>query len=59
MCHFTSTPTAEDAPLYVWAAVGTPDNPPDRIKVEVCLTCAALVPTERFDRHGQWHARLR
>lgn len=46
--------TAEPV-LYVWAGIGDPGAPPERIKVESCRDCAALVPVARFDQHGAWH----
>lgn len=49
--------TAETV-LYVWAGIGDPGAPPDRIQVETCLDCAALVPVARFDVHGEWHRRV-
>jgi hypothetical protein len=49
----------EGDPVFLWASIGTQDNPPDRLQVESCHDCSALVPVERFDRHGQWHAQLR
>lgn len=41
--------------LYVWAGVGDPCAPPERIQVESCTDCAALIPVARVDVHGDWH----
>ncbi|MGH3549730.1 MAG: hypothetical protein ACRDQU_16820 [Pseudonocardiaceae bacterium] len=49
--------TDDTTPWYLWVAIGSPDQPPRRILVESCVTCAALVPVSRFDVHGLWHAR--
>jgi hypothetical protein len=43
--------------LHVWASVGSPDSPPDRVPVESCVSCGALVAVATFDTHGRWHAR--
>jgi len=45
-------------PLFVWAAVGDPNMPPERIPTECCVSCAALVPVSEFDVHGQWHREV-
>lgn len=44
--------------IYLWAAIGTKDNPPDRLRVVVCEHCATLVTVERADRHARWHRRV-
>jgi hypothetical protein len=43
--------------MFVWVSLGSPDNPPDRLRVESCHDCGSLVRTDTFDRHGRWHAR--
>lgn len=62
MAHGTRPPTVTTAPqpppMFVWVAFGHPDNPPDRIKVESCRDCFALIPAANFDEHGQFHARV-
>jgi hypothetical protein len=45
-------------PVYLWASLGAPDDPPRRVQVETCTTCAALVPLVEFDRHGHWHREI-
>lgn len=42
----------------MWAAVGDPNMPPERIATECCTTCAALVPVAEFDVHGRWHREV-
>lgn len=42
----------------MWAAVGDPNRPPERIATECCTTCAALVPAAEFDVHGRWHRKV-
>lgn len=44
--------------IYLWVAIGTKDNPPDRLRVVVCEHCATLVTVERADRHARWHRRV-
>lgn len=46
------------AAMFVSASVGEPDNPPERIKVEVCKDCSAIVPVATFDTHGQHHVTI-
>jgi hypothetical protein len=46
---------ATPARLYLWASRGTPDNPPDRIEVELCPTCSCLIPVEHAQTHRARH----
>jgi hypothetical protein len=41
--------------VFLWAAIGHQDQPPDRIEVVVCEHCAVVVPVEHADRHIRWH----
>ena len=43
--------------IHLWAALGTPNTPPDRLQVEVCERCGALVPVDQAVPHSGWHAR--
>lgn len=49
---------AVEPAVFLWAAIGSADSPPDRVKVESCTTCAALVPVEKLDVHGLHHRAL-
>jgi len=50
---------AGEAEIHLWAALGTPNTPPDRLQVEVCARCGALIPVEHAAPHAGWHDRGR
>ena len=56
-CSAVRTWTGQEPKLFVWAFIGTADSTPARLPVESCTSCAALVPADRFDDHGAWHAQ--
>lgn len=46
------------AAMFAWVSLGDSSNPPERIKVEVCKDCSAIVPVVTFDAHGHFHRDL-
>lgn len=57
LCDYGLVTDLAIARIYLWAAIGTKNTPPDRVHVVLCPDCAALVPMERADRHARWHRR--
>jgi hypothetical protein len=47
-----------DSSLYAWMSIGDSSNPPERVRVEICKDCAAIVEVATYDRHGLFHRDL-
>lgn len=43
--------------VFLWAALGHPNTPPDRLEVVTCPRCGALIPIDSEVPHAGWHAR--
>jgi len=48
---------SQDRPIFLWAAIGGPSVPPDRIEVVICPRCGALIAVDSATPHAGWHAR--
>lgn len=43
--------------VWLWAAIGSPNEPPGRVEVLVCPVCAAVITASGEALHAAHHAR--